>query len=270
MITRTLAGLLALALHAAALAQHAGDVAVTRSGSTLFTNGYDANLQPVPERLFLGTFGDTGVPRFTSNPGFEAATGTFVSGTRLGFHAVDGLRRWDGSAFVTVPGMQLEAKYLTAKFTVGETAVNGFDLAVQSNGGIHRHLSFTLRDALGTGPASGAWLLSLQLYATGTPGSSEPFWILFNDGLDPAAFEAIAAQAKALLLPSDCPGDLDGSGLVDAGDIGSLLVLFGETGGPGDLDGSGLVDAGDIGSLLVLFGECPSLTPPARGPATPP
>ncbi|NBX25845.1 MAG: hypothetical protein EBQ99_07325 [Planctomycetes bacterium] len=59
-----------------------------------------------------------------------------------------------------------------------------------------------------------------------------------------------------------CPGDLDGSTIVDAGDIGSLLVLFGECPGSapgcdGDLDGSGFVDAGDIGSLLVLFGPCP-------------
>jgi hypothetical protein len=50
------------------------------------------------------------------------------------------------------------------------------------------------------------------------------------------------------------PGDLDGSGTVDAGDIGFLLVLFGPCQGcPGDLDGSGEVDAGDIGSLLLLF-----------------
>ena len=58
------------------------------------------------------------------------------------------------------------------------------------------------------------------------------------------------------------PGDLDGSGCVDAGDIGSLLLLFGPCSAgapcPGDLDGSMEVDAGDIGSLLLLFsGTCP-------------
>ncbi|NBX24501.1 MAG: hypothetical protein EBQ99_00370 [Planctomycetes bacterium] len=54
------------------------------------------------------------------------------------------------------------------------------------------------------------------------------------------------------------PGDLDGSGTVDAADIGALLVLFGpcpaEPPCPGDLDGSGEVDAADIGALLTLFG----------------
>jgi hypothetical protein len=59
-----------------------------------------------------------------------------------------------------------------------------------------------------------------------------------------------------------CPGDLDQSTVVDAGDIGSLLILFGDCAGgtpgcEGDLDGSATVDAGDIGSLLLMFGDCP-------------
>jgi hypothetical protein len=56
--------------------------------------------------------------------------------------------------------------------------------------------------------------------------------------------------------PTCCSGDLDGSGTVDAADIGSLLTLFGAAGGPGDLDGSGSVDAADIGTLLTQFGPC--------------
>ncbi|NBX24824.1 MAG: VCBS repeat-containing protein [Planctomycetes bacterium] len=71
-----------------------------------------------------------------------------------------------------------------------------------------------------------------------------------------------ALTGSVELIPTDfsappIPGDLDGSGSVDAGDIGSLLILFGPcTPGepcPGDLDASGEVDAGDIGSLLILF-----------------
>jgi hypothetical protein len=56
-----------------------------------------------------------------------------------------------------------------------------------------------------------------------------------------------------------CPGDLDGNGFVDSGDIGTMLILFGNCGAgdcPGDLDGSRTVDAGDIGTLLILFGAC--------------
>ena len=49
------------------------------------------------------------------------------------------------------------------------------------------------------------------------------------------------------------PVDLDESGVVDAGDIGGLLILFGSRGPLGDLDGSGSVDAGDIGTMLLHF-----------------
>lgn len=59
-----------------------------------------------------------------------------------------------------------------------------------------------------------------------------------------------------------CPSDLDGSRTVDTGDLGLLLLGFGdcEGGAPecsDDLDGSGSVDTGDIGMLLLDMGECP-------------
>jgi hypothetical protein len=61
-----------------------------------------------------------------------------------------------------------------------------------------------------------------------------------------------------MLTQSTCPSDLDGSGEVDAADLGTLLTRFGACGAcAADLDGSGEVDAGDIGALLVMFGACP-------------
>ncbi|MGA1266776.1 MAG: hypothetical protein ACO32J_06315, partial [Phycisphaerales bacterium] len=56
-----------------------------------------------------------------------------------------------------------------------------------------------------------------------------------------------------------CPSDLDGNNVVDAGDIGIMLLEFGTCGSscPADLDGSGVVDAGDIGLLLLNYGDCP-------------
>jgi hypothetical protein len=257
MTLRRLAHLLPLAFLVAAHAQHAGDIAVTRTGSTLVTNAYDPALALTPERMFLATLGDTGVPRFTSNPGFEAAAGTFAAGSRLGWNAVSGLQRWNGSAFEPAVGMELELKYLTLRSTVAAAPVEGFSLAVQSNGGIHRHLGFTLRDAFGSGPSTGAYLLSLQLYATGSTGVSDTLWILFNDGIDTAAFDAIAQAAREVLLPDPCPGDVDRSGAVDAGDIGAILLMFGTADPAGDIDSSSAVDAGDIGAILLMFGPCP-------------
>ncbi|MCE9619442.1 MAG: hypothetical protein K8R92_06000 [Planctomycetes bacterium] len=55
-----------------------------------------------------------------------------------------------------------------------------------------------------------------------------------------------------------CFGDMDGSGEVDGGDIGLVLLDFGPCPGcPTDLDGSGEVDGGDIGLVLLSFGACP-------------
>ena len=65
---------------------------------------------------------------------------------------------------------------------------------------------------------------------------------------------ALGSLAQAQTVP--CRADLDGSGIVDAADIGAMLLRFGEAGSPADLDGSGTVDAGDLGSMLVLFGPC--------------
>ncbi len=111
----------------------------------------------------------------------------------------------------------------------------------------------------------GANGLAQQFYRCDTVG----YWLVGNAFfLDPAT-RTDTPKAINTACPdfgggggNNCPGDLDGSLSVDAGDIGSLLVLFGECPGAtpgcdGDLDGSGAVDAGDIGSLLVLFGPCP-------------
>lgn len=54
-----------------------------------------------------------------------------------------------------------------------------------------------------------------------------------------------------------CPADLDGSGVVDGGDLGALLGSWGERRVAADLDGSGLVDGADLGLLFAGWGACP-------------
>jgi hypothetical protein len=49
------------------------------------------------------------------------------------------------------------------------------------------------------------------------------------------------------------PADLDGNGVVDAGDLGRLLANWGGS-GEGDLDGSGSVGAADLAILLAAWG----------------
>jgi hypothetical protein len=61
--------------------------------------------------------------------------------------------------------------------------------------------------------------------------------------------------AQFVTLSLGTPGDLDGSGAVDAGDIAVMLLDFGPCAGcPSDLDGSGVVDFGDVALLLLMFG----------------
>jgi hypothetical protein len=55
-----------------------------------------------------------------------------------------------------------------------------------------------------------------------------------------------------------CPGDLDGGGSVDTGDLSLLLMSFGAAmpGDPADLDASGQIDTADLSLLLLSFGDC--------------
>lgn len=56
-----------------------------------------------------------------------------------------------------------------------------------------------------------------------------------------------------------CPGDLDGSGVVDGADLAAMLAVWGAgPGTPADLNGDGVVDGADLASLLAAWGDCPT------------
>ena len=56
--------------------------------------------------------------------------------------------------------------------------------------------------------------------------------------------------------PADCPGDLDGNGLVDGGDLGQMLGAWGTNNPIADLNGDLVVDGVDLGVLLGNWGLC--------------
>jgi hypothetical protein len=58
---------------------------------------------------------------------------------------------------------------------------------------------------------------------------------------------------KAPSAPAAIPGDFDGNGIVDGGDLGTLLNGWGQ-GGTTDLNGDGTTDGADMGILLVNWG----------------
>jgi agmatine/peptidylarginine deiminase len=69
---------------------------------------------------------------------------------------------------------------------------------------------------------------------------------------DRTVHDYVAVTVKTL---ASCPGDLDGSGVIDAADLAILLGAWGGF-GPSDLDGNGTVDAADLAILLGGWGSC--------------
>jgi len=66
------------------------------------------------------------------------------------------------------------------------------------------------------------------------------------------------ARAEELFGAPTCMGDLNGNGLVDGADLGTMLGSWGPCAGScvADLNGDGEVGGGDLGSLLANWGPC--------------
>lgn len=244
-------------LASSALAQHDGDIGIVVDGGVLATVRFGSSGASA-DSVFGATFGDTGVARFTSNPGFEALPGTFAPGTRTGFNLLAGLERFTGAATEPIEDERIEAKFLTLLTVLGGEPTSGFDLAVASNGSFHRHLSFTLTTAGAKLPSSGIYVAQLELYSTdGVTGPSAPFWIVFNDGRALLEHEAAIAWVRENLADgaTPCPADLDSDGVVGATDLAALLGAWASP--AADLDGDGTTGATDLAALLAAWGACP-------------
>lgn len=90
-------------------------------------------------------------------------------------------------------------------------------------------------------------------------------WNPFNSAWDVGAVADVTTAnafrgAWLVKLPKVvCDADLDGTGVVDAADLGALLGAWGEVGegeAAADLNGDGFVDAADLGALLGAWGDC--------------
>ena len=241
---------------APAQAQHAGDIGLRVTDGNLEVYGPIGN--PDTGGVYLGTFGDVGFPGFTSNPGFDAFPGTLPPGGRIGFNVRAGLRRWDPvlEDWLDPESVdeRLRINFITLETIVEDEPVDGFDLAVQSDGGWHKHVNFTIQpDAVGN-TTPGAYRLDLVLYSTAGLGDSQPFTIVFDFEAD----ETDVSDALASLEPSPpCPGDVDNDGEVGGSDFGRLLAAWGSTNPDFDLNDDGIVSGGDVGVLLALWGKCP-------------
>jgi len=252
-----------------ALAQHADiDVsAVTEDGITRLSTGTSDFENPgspiIPDvRVHPATLNQSGIPGFTNNPGYNAFNGSLPTGALLGFDIVDALRVWDPveQNFETIPTEQMRVSVFTeSRFTPldGGGFVEGFEFAaISGSGAVHQHISYVLGEPL----TPGVYMLSLQLRIS-TPGIEPtlPFFIVCNHLADPEDFAAALAFVEdSLNSAPDCPGDVNGSGSVDLGDLSIVLNNFGQVTSAGDTNGDGSVNLADLSAVLNAFGQdCP-------------
>lgn len=84
----------------------------------------------------------------------------------------------------------------------------------------------------------------------------DPNTYLFWDEIHPTAVaHAIFANWVLPQIPvPPCPEDLDGSGVIDLGDLSEVLFNFG-AGAGGDVTGDGQTDLADLSAVLFAFGQ---------------
>jgi hypothetical protein len=253
-----------------ALAQpHTSDVELSLQGGAITTGRFGIG----PERVFVSEMGRS-FANFTSNPGFDCQLGTFPVPSRNGFRVLDALREWNGSDFLQLSEEALEISFSTLLVTTppAPAVVEGFTLAVGSNGTWHRHLEFTLVDGAG-GPApiaGGIYLLQIQIFSNNAGvAASQPFWIMFDNQADPASLDAAVLWARRNLVGGGtgptCDYDFNADENVDLIDAQLMAQVAAGiiTPEPGWLDGdlnrdenADLTDA-QLLAQYVASGVCP-------------
>ena len=189
-----------------AMAQHSDVEFEYDNGQIVVYGGEPSSLDA--SRLFEGECPTSGLSQnFSSDPGFasEVAEGlgvnpgddiflNFVLSPSLG----GALQYHDGSGFAaTTANTLVEGNAPGATdLTITSGGFSGdnpvFLQTADSAGDIHSHVDFTLS----AGAAQGAYGLLVEL-ETSAPGisNSDPFWFVFNHGLDEITFEDVVVPA---------------------------------------------------------------------------
>lgn len=257
--TTSLCALLSLGAAAgtstSAFAQHAGDIGLRATEGQLEVYG-PLGSEEDTGGVYLGTFGDTGFAGYTPNPGFDALPGTFAPG-RIGFNALSGLMRWDSTSSTWLEpelvGERLSISFITSKTVLEDEAITGFDLAIQPDGGWHRHMNYELLPDDSEMRLEGVYRFDLLMYSTQGLEDSEPFTIIFDYN---AASEDVDAAIESMYENTPCPGDFDGNGEIDGGDLATLLAEWGTASATSDLSGDGFIGGEDLSILLGRWGLC--------------
>jgi hypothetical protein len=251
----------ALVMGSVANAQDFGDVALEVSQGKIVTGLFSKKDGSVtsPVAVFASVFGEDGFDAITSEPGFDAEPGTFPTGGSIGFTVLDGWKQWTGNGFEAASDEQLSISFLKLETIVAADPIEGFQLAVQPDGGWHRHFNFVIFDPIDGEPQPGIYLLQMQLASTDKSiQPSDPFWFVFNYNESSQEHQAAIDWVQKNLASPPCFGDLNGDGIVDGADLGLLLGAWDSDDPIADLNGDGIVDGADLGLLLGAWdSQCP-------------
>ena len=162
------------------------------------------------------------------------------------------------SFYLSLPPAQQEA-YITGLLNAQITPL-GYDPIGLAGSGI----PFTQLVGGATATNSFGWTefevdaITQRLTVTtwGIPWYDESF-LLANPSVVAAMQPQVLQRFTVDALPTPCAGDLDHSGMVDAGDVSLMLIEFGDCSGcASDLDQNGVTDASDLSLLLLDLGPC--------------
>lgn len=205
----------------AALAQHAGDIEFSYSGGKI-----DIVFGPEGP-AFESDFPTTGsFEQFTDEPGFisQAAEGLGINPDDIiDYNVLGPLKYHNGTSFAAVPsGAQIEISdnpsggLFVSDTTVGPVSGTGVIGQADGAGDFHWHMGFDLLPIGLDTPEYGAYGLLMEL-VTDEPAiaASDPFYIVFNFGLDEQVFDgAVEDFAAAVPEPSSLALAALGCGLI--------------------------------------------------------
>lgn len=204
------------------------------------TDGYDDSQASteLDVRVFGYDFGENvNDPFGITDPGFNTVGPSgLTGGADFKFNVLGSLQYWDGLGSVSLANVTAGEKLrfflgsidqLTATGSSG--AQPGFTIqTVNANGSLHKHLNAELRGAdnntipagpgaWGTGDgveaAAGVYVLPIEVYLSSGPIlASDPFYLVFNNGLTEEQHDEAIDFVQANLLPEPASLSLLGLG----------------------------------------------------------
>lgn len=165
--------------------------------------------QPIAEhwRVFGAEIGeDPAFPYSAFEPGFQTLASPFTAGAIWNFRVLDTLGQWNGDGF-DAGSATMTIAFGLVEITTGNGGVEGFSFASDADGVLHDHFDFTLNGPGNGIPERGIYLLPLTIRGISPMyAESEPFWFVFNFGMDEREHEMAIEWVQDNLVPA--PGAL--------------------------------------------------------------